>query len=238
MPRDMTTPTAPPAEDPVQVALRDPRTLDELRLGARVLLRRARPGASQTLLAQLTDEAVSRTVETALTARFDMTRGTSVSAWLAGIVRNIVRKETRGRLAVAPGPAVNWDCLVVDTAPPPDEQAAARAEAEQVRTALGQLNPSDRQLLEMHYFDQLTAPEIGERLGEFGRHRPGLALPGAEGRRANPGPVARGGPVMTNRDIDRITAAYLEALDRGDFDALDRIWKRRRDRRRAGAGAA
>jgi hypothetical protein len=29
---------------------------------------------------------------------------------------------------------------------------------------------------------------------------------------------------MTDRDIDRLSAAYLTALDRGDFDALDRIW--------------
>jgi hypothetical protein len=29
---------------------------------------------------------------------------------------------------------------------------------------------------------------------------------------------------MTDRDLDRITAAYLDALDRADFDALDRIW--------------
>jgi hypothetical protein len=31
---------------------------------------------------------------------------------------------------------------------------------------------------------------------------------------------------MTDRDIDRLTTAYLDALDRGDFDAIDRIWDR------------
>jgi hypothetical protein len=31
---------------------------------------------------------------------------------------------------------------------------------------------------------------------------------------------------MTDRDIDRLTAAYLDALDRRDFDAIDRIWDR------------
>ncbi len=30
---------------------------------------------------------------------------------------------------------------------------------------------------------------------------------------------------MTDRDIDRLAAAYLDALDRGDLDALDRIWE-------------
>lgn len=29
---------------------------------------------------------------------------------------------------------------------------------------------------------------------------------------------------MTERDIDRLTAVYLEALDRCDLDAIDRIW--------------
>jgi hypothetical protein len=31
---------------------------------------------------------------------------------------------------------------------------------------------------------------------------------------------------MTDRDLDRITASYLRALDRGDFATLDRIWER------------
>jgi hypothetical protein len=31
---------------------------------------------------------------------------------------------------------------------------------------------------------------------------------------------------MTDRDIDRITASYLEALDREDIDVVDQIWER------------
>jgi RNA polymerase sigma-70 factor (ECF subfamily) len=159
-----TPPTAAPADDPVRAALRDPRTLQQLRQGARVLLRRLRAGAPQTLLDQLTDDVVARTAETALRAHFDPDRGT-VSAWLSGINRNIVRKEIGARHvpAACPG-AVDWETLLPDAAPPPDEQAAARDDAERLRAALVQLDPQDRQLLEWHYFDDLPATEIGRRL--------------------------------------------------------------------------
>jgi RNA polymerase sigma-70 factor (ECF subfamily) len=161
-----TTPTtAAPPDDPVRAALGDPRTLDELRLGARVLLCRARPGAPGTLLAQLVEEIVSRAAETALSARFDATRGTSVSAWLFGIIRNIVKKETCDRPPRVTFPAaVDWAKVLPDAAPPPDEQVEAQVEAQRVRAALAQLGSRDKELLEMHYFDGLNAPEIGARL--------------------------------------------------------------------------
>jgi RNA polymerase sigma-70 factor (ECF subfamily) len=164
----VTTPssaTPAPAENPVRAALSDPRTLEHLRAHAWVLLRRASPGAPQTRLAQLVEEVVSRTVETALTAKFDPARGTSVSAWLAGIARNIVKKETCTRPPLAAqASAIDWDKLLPDAAPTPAEQAEGRDEAERVRAVLGRLDPLDRQLLEMHYGDGLTAAEIGSRL--------------------------------------------------------------------------
>lgn len=157
--------SAAPTDDPVRAALRHPQTLERLRVEARVLLRRVRPGLSQTLLAQLADEVVSRTVEIALKANFDSARGTSVSAWLAGITRNVVRKELCGRPSrVAQPAAVDWDTFLPDTAPSPDEQAVTRDEAERVRAVLDRLPPHDRQILEMCYFDGLTATEIGKRL--------------------------------------------------------------------------
>jgi len=160
-----TRPTAAPADDPVRAALGDPQTLEHLHLGIRVLLRRAMPGTPPVRLTQLADDIVSRTSEAALAGQFDTTRGTSVRAWLFGIGRMMVRKEASGRKPGSPRPAAfDWDNLLTDPAPPPDEQAAARAEAGRVRAALVRLDPWDRTLLEMHYFDGLTAAEIGSRL--------------------------------------------------------------------------
>src|SRR5260370_498003 len=179
-----TTPSSTtPADDPVRVALGEARTLEQLRLLARVLLRRARPGVSQTMLAQLVDEVVSRTVETALKGHFDPARGTAVSAWLAGIARNIVKKETCARPSLTAGPAaIDWENLLQDTTPTPAEQAATRDEAERVRAVLARIESQDRQLLEMHYFDGLTAAEIGSRPNAAPATVPVLLHPGRKAR--------------------------------------------------------
>jgi RNA polymerase sigma-70 factor (ECF subfamily) len=87
-----------------------------------------------------------------------------VSAWLFGIIRNIVKKKTCDPLRVSYLPAVDWARVLPDASPPPDEQVVAQVEAQRVRTALAQLGSRDQELLKMHYFDGLTAPEIGARL--------------------------------------------------------------------------
>lgn len=158
-------PTAAPVDDPVRAALNDPRTLERLHVGARAILRAALPGASRTLVGQLADDVVSRTIEAALTARFDVARGPSVSAWLFGIARNMVRKETEGRRScTATAPPVDWDRLVADPAAGPQEQAELRAERERVQAVFAQLAPHERELLGMHYVEGLTAVQIGQRL--------------------------------------------------------------------------
>jgi RNA polymerase sigma factor (sigma-70 family) len=163
-PGSATVPMTP--DDPVRAALRESRTLDDLRVGARVLLRRAIPGLSQTMLLQLVDEVVSRTHEAALTGHFDDTRGTSVSAWLFGIARIMVLKVSSARriCAIRPPPSVDWEKCLPDAGPSPDEQLARQSLREEVRVALGRLEPQDRQLIEMRYFDDMTAVEIGARL--------------------------------------------------------------------------
>jgi RNA polymerase sigma-70 factor (ECF subfamily) len=88
-----------------------------------------------------------------------------VSAWLFGILRNIVRKETGGLVpCINHCVAFDWEELILDTVPPPDEQVVKRVEAQRVRAALALLSSHDRDLLQMHYFDGLTAVEIGVRL--------------------------------------------------------------------------
>jgi RNA polymerase sigma-70 factor (ECF subfamily) len=113
----------------------------------------------------MADEIVSRTVEAALQSQFDTTRGSSASAWLFGIARKMVLKErgARPRRPVQRGP-VNWEqCLPAATLRP-DEQLEANDERERVRTALAELGSHDRRLIEMHYGDGLSAPEIAAQL--------------------------------------------------------------------------
>src|SRR5262249_9125788 len=113
----------------------------------------------------MADEIVSRTVEAALESQFDTSRGSSVSAWLFGVARKMVLKErgARPRRPVQLG-SVDWEqCLPAPTRRP-DEQLEAKAERERVRTALSELEPHDRRLIEMHYVDGLSAPAIADRL--------------------------------------------------------------------------
>jgi RNA polymerase sigma factor (sigma-70 family) len=156
--------TADPGSDPVKAALGDPQTLEELRKMARVFLRRGRPGITRSQLAQLVDDVISRAAETALDKRalFDPARGSKVSSWLVGHVQNAVRKEACPRQPRRARP-VDWE-TVFDPAPTPVDQVASRAEQERLRFALERLAGRDRQLVEWHYFDGLTAVQIGARL--------------------------------------------------------------------------
>lgn len=154
-----------PTDDPVRLALSDARTLEDLRTGVRVLLRRVRPGVSRTALADLAEDVLSRTAQIALSSRFDAARGPSVAAWLYGIARMIVRKETSGRRRRTVTPTQHdWAASIPDPVASPDEQVIAQSEAERLREALAQLDQEQRRLLEMHYFDGQTAADIGARL--------------------------------------------------------------------------
>jgi RNA polymerase sigma-70 factor (ECF subfamily) len=123
-----------------------------------------RPGITQTALADLTEEVLSRTAETALTKSFDTTRGSSVPAWLYGIARLVVRKETVDQGHAARHVGLEDAARAPDPARPPDDEFLARCEAERVREALSQLDPEDRDVLQLHYFEGRTASEIGARL--------------------------------------------------------------------------
>lgn len=93
-------------------------------------------------------------------ARHRYEPGRRFRSWLFTIAFNVWRDELRR--------AHHWRETPLDTeiaAPPVDDPLAREAEMRRVRRALACLSTSQRRLLEMHWFDDLTYREIAERLG-------------------------------------------------------------------------
>lgn len=93
---------------------------------------------------------------------FDPARG-SVAAWVITIARSraldrLRRRTTRGRAESAP-------VIEPPAAPPPPEAGAERsAVRERVGRALEALDPRQKEVLEIAYFEGLSQSEIAERL--------------------------------------------------------------------------
>jgi RNA polymerase sigma-70 factor (ECF subfamily) len=113
-------------------------------------------------------------------ARYDRTRG-SVRTWVLGVVHNRAIDALR-RGVVREGRNVHDD-TIAERLPGPDRtevEAARREEAEQVRSALGELPDEQRRVIELAYFGGFTHTQIAEMLelpvGTVkGRMRLGLA---------------------------------------------------------------
>ncbi len=97
-------------------------------------------------------------------ARYDRSRG-SVRSWILGVVRNrtidLFRRDT-----VHAGRDVNAEG-VVERMPSPEDvavDAERREDARDVRAALGDLPPDQRQVIELAYFGGFTHRQIAEML--------------------------------------------------------------------------
>jgi RNA polymerase sigma-70 factor, ECF subfamily len=94
---------------------------------------------------------------------FDTSRG-SPEAWIMMIARTRILDRLRSR---ASGVALKPVGDALPDAPAgddwPEDQAISREHAVNVREALGQLPPDQRQALELAFFDGLTHVEIAER---------------------------------------------------------------------------
>ncbi|HKP18385.1 MAG TPA: sigma-70 family RNA polymerase sigma factor [Gaiellaceae bacterium] len=90
---------------------------------------------------------------------FDPARA-RVSAWLLGFVHRRAVDAVRGERRRTAGVAARSGALETG------EAAAAGAEGEAVRAALAQLEPEERRVLELAYFEGYTQAEIAELLGE------------------------------------------------------------------------
>lgn len=102
---------------------------------------------------------------------FDFAQG-SFGAWLLGIVRNRCIDELRKRRGRQTALTVEIDAQadyaqdLRDTQTDVSEAVWHNLRSEQVRTTLAALPDSQRIVLEMAYFENLTRQEIAERLGE------------------------------------------------------------------------
>ena len=162
MMRDVSEPLA--SDHPVAVALKDPAVRLRLANAARALLGKRAAELSPT---QRTAEAEVIVQEAAARAwkhrdRFDASR--DVVKWLVGYIVNVAREfaKKRSHDATSPpedGPAL--DEMAVDPSRPVDEAVTDKLLA---RHLVEQLPPTDRQIVEMKYWDELTCAEIGQRL--------------------------------------------------------------------------
>jgi RNA polymerase sigma-70 factor (ECF subfamily) len=98
-------------------------------------------------------------------ARYDRSRG-SVRSWILGVVRNRTIDLFR-RDSVRAGRDVNAE-NVVERLPSPEDvagDAECRQDARDVRTALRDLPPDQRQVIELAYFGGFSHTQIAEMLG-------------------------------------------------------------------------
>jgi RNA polymerase sigma-70 factor (ECF subfamily) len=163
MMRDVSLPLA--SDHPVAVALKDSTVRLRLSNAARALLGKRAAELSPT---QRTAEAEVIVQETAARAwkhrdRFDASR--DVVKWLIGYIVNVARECAKKRRHDATSPTEDGpslDEVAVDPARPVDDAAIDTLLA---RHLVKQLPPTDRQIVEMKYWDQLTCAEIGHRMG-------------------------------------------------------------------------
>jgi RNA polymerase sigma-70 factor (ECF subfamily) len=86
--------------------------------------------------------------------------------WLVGFVTNVAREFAKKRCqdaAISPlQEAPGLEALAVDPARPADDAINDKLFANHL---LEQLPPTDRQIVEMKYWEEMTCPEIGQRIG-------------------------------------------------------------------------
>ena len=162
MMRDVSVPLA--ADHPVAVALNDQAVRTRLWNAARALLGRR---AAELSLTQRTAEAEVIAQEAAARAwkhrdRFDASR--DVVKWLIGYIVNVARECTKKRRHDATSPPEDGpglEDMAVDPSRPVDDASIDKLLAKHL---VEQLPPTDRQIVEMKYWGEMTCAEIGERL--------------------------------------------------------------------------
>jgi RNA polymerase sigma-70 factor (ECF subfamily) len=157
-PTSAPTATAPP-DDPVRAALADPAT--EPALFAQALSRLNRWLADLPLerrrqeAQDVVDQACLRALEKGRS--FDPALG-DVGAWLHGLLANVIRehcRKLRKLPAQPPADGAGWDHL---------EGRLTRGDAARAAALLDRLTLDERNLVEWHYYDDLSFRHIGERL--------------------------------------------------------------------------
>jgi RNA polymerase sigma-70 factor (ECF subfamily) len=143
------------------------------RFHRRVLLMawaRARDSEAAVDLAQDTMLAVLKAVRNG-----QLIDAERLPGFVRGTAKNIINNHLRGRERVHPAPETS----LPQPGPDPEQLAGQAERMEQVRRALAELRPADRQILLLTLTEGLTPREIAERLGlgsEVVRKRKSRAL--------------------------------------------------------------
>jgi RNA polymerase sigma-70 factor (ECF subfamily) len=90
-------------------------------------------------------------------------RGTPMESWLFKIAHNLVVDRFR---KAAKRKTVPMDMVQVTDESDPEEQAVADLEVARVRRALGKLTESQRMVIELRFFGELTSEEAGRALNK------------------------------------------------------------------------
>lgn len=150
--------------NPVRDALLQESVRDKLLQAAHYHLNGSSHGMRRSERNRLAEEMVSDAQDIALrkAAEFDTASGASVTSWIQGIIRNLARKSgTRTRKHAGA------DVLdgVADPAASVQHRLIRDADGEEVRKALDKLDPFDRELARLRYFEDLSGSEIAARAG-------------------------------------------------------------------------
>jgi RNA polymerase sigma-70 factor (ECF subfamily) len=97
------------------------------------------------------------------------------SSWILTVVHHRAANDLRARRRLAPLPTPFYapggeesssEETLVDPRPPVEEQVVLAEEQAQVRAALADLSPAQREVLELAYYGGMTQSEIAAHLGQ------------------------------------------------------------------------
>ncbi len=162
MPQIHAPPDAPPEVDPVKAALEDPEVRRKLRDTALACLGKWKSYPRRAALEHDAEDIVAEAQATAMRRAdsFDASRA-SVKTWTQGIVRNLARK-----LCGRPHQSDLSATLEhrADGGESPQDRLIRSTERDLVHDALAKLDPADRELIRLHYFEDLSPSEVAARL--------------------------------------------------------------------------
>jgi len=140
---------------------RDPEACRELirRHHALVFGHLKRLGADTALAEDLTQETYAK----AWRGIDGLRRAASLRSWLLAIARNEYFQHVRKRRSE--GTALDTIPERIDAGPSPDATAAAGERDQRLHRELGRLDPTLRETVALHYFQDLSLREVAEVLG-------------------------------------------------------------------------
>lgn len=153
-----------PAEtpDPIAAALGDQAVLRRLHAAAAAMLRSWHRHLSPRQRRAEAEEVVQEAARRALARRSAYDSERRVVPWLAGFVAVVCKERARGRGVDTPVDGHALEDLAVDLSRSAEETLADRLDSREI---LDRLPAGDQDLLRWRFFEDISALEIGRRLG-------------------------------------------------------------------------